>query len=462
MKIAVVGAGISGLTAAFRLKQLGHQVRVLEADSQPGGRMRSTEVGGFPIDTGAHMLLDSFERTRALVEEVGLGESWYEVEAGPGGGVLHDHELASFSPKSAFDVMRFRGLSLSGRIRLLLAFVESRRYQDELDFFDLSVGDDALDRENCDTFARRRLGDEAADYIVDCFIRTFHFHGARKMSVKYFEALSALMLSERGFRVCALRGHMRSLPEALAARLSVRYGESVSAVSSASCSLADPLASPADGVEVVSSHGVERYDAVVLATPAEVALSMLRAPSVAQGTMLECASSSRTALCVYRVPAEIAGTFEGIWVPFVESELISGLANDACIGTQQGADTVFCVWLHEEAALRRWDDSDAQILRAVAEEVERLFPRYRGQLHPLYLKRWLHALPVYGVGQVSRVRAFWEQGQGEGGIWLCGDYLNHPWVEGAVRCGEKVARLLHAGARESSARPFYWKDGELA
>jgi predicted NAD/FAD-dependent oxidoreductase len=39
-------------------------------------------------------------------------------------------------------------------------------------------------------------------------------------------------------------------------------------------------------------------------------------------------------------------------------------------------------------------------------------------------------------------RKFWENGQGQGGVWLCGDYLNHPWVEGAVRCGEKVAARL--------------------
>jgi protoporphyrinogen/coproporphyrinogen III oxidase len=435
MKVAVIGAGISGLTAALRLQSSGHQVQVFEADSHPGGRMWTRSVGGFSVDVGAHMLLDCFERTRALVDELGLGDSWFEVVAGAGGGVLHDHELASFSPKNAFDVLRYRGLSLRGRFRVLLAFLRAARHDGDLDFFDLSVGDDALDHEDCDAFARRNLGDEATDYIVDCFIRTFHFHGARKMSAKYLEALLALLLSQRGFEVCALRGHMKALPEAMAARLRVHYGVEVAQVT--------PLS---EGVQVVSAHGSQRYDAVVLATPAEVARALLRAPTPRQREVLEHACSSRTALCVFRVPTELAGTFEGVWVPFVESTLISGLANDACMGTQRGEWTLFSVWLHEEAAEELWERPDEALLAVVLEELNRLFPRYRGDLHPLHVERWRHALPVYGVGQVSRVRAFWERGQGEGGIWLCGDYLNHPWLEGAVRCGEKVAMRLHTRA----------------
>ena len=46
---------------------------------------------------------------------------------------------------------------------------------------------------------------------------------------------------------------------------------------------------------------------------------------------------------------------------------------------------------------------------------------------------------------MTRVDRFWRDGQGEGGVWLCGDWLNHPWLEGAVRCGERVAIALGEG-----------------
>jgi protoporphyrinogen oxidase len=434
VKVAVIGAGISGLTCALRLSQRGHQVQVFEAEDQPGGRMKTETVRGLHVDTGTHMLLDHFERTHCLVRELGLADAWYHVEARPGGGVLHhDHPLQSFSPKSAFDVLRFQGLALGGRIRLLLALLEAQRYRGHIDFFDLSVGDDALDQENCETFARRHLGDEATDYVVDCFIRTFHFHGAARMSVKYFEALSALLLEKGEFQVCALRGRMCSLPRALAAQVPVRYGARVTAV--------EPCAA---GVSVQNGTEQAVFDAAVIATPAEIARTMLRSPSEAQRELLSHAASSRTVLCAYTLNSALAGTFEGIRVPFVESRIVSGLASDRALCEVDAERTVFSVWLHEEAAGAWWSCSDVEILTRTRAELERLFPAYTGQLEPLLAKRWPYALPIYGVGQVSRVRSFWESGQGAHGIWLCGDYLNHPWVEGAVRCGEKVAQLISA------------------
>ncbi len=428
MRIAVVGAGMAGLTAALRLQEAGHDVEVLESGAHPGGRMWSIEKEGLGVDLGAHMLLSSFGRTRALVGEMGLEAQWFEIDGGEGGGVLHDQELASFSPKNAFDVLRFRGISLGGRIRLALTLLEARRWLGDLDFFDLSVGDDTLDTEDCDSFARRRLGDEAMDYVVDCFIRTFHFHGARRMSAKYFEALSGLLLSHGEFRPCALRGHMRALPEAIAAGLDVRYSARVHRI----------VRGPRS-VEVRTPNGSVEYDEVVLAVPADGVLPLLQAPSLQERLVLENAVSSCTVLCVYTLPAEVAGDFEGIWVPFCESQVVSGLSNDAGKGSTDGKRSVFNVWLHEEAAAKLLKASDLEIQRTVAGEIERLFPRYGKHLTPLHVQRWPHALPVYGVGQVTRVRNFWENGQGQGNVWLCGDYLNHPWVEGAVRCGEKVA-----------------------
>jgi protoporphyrinogen oxidase len=138
----------------------------------------------------------------------------------------------------------------------------------------------------------------------------------------------------------------------------------------------------------------------------------------------------------------VAGDFEGVWVPFPESEIVCAFSNETSKGSHDHHRCVFSVFLHEEAASQWLTRPDAEILADTAAELVRLFPAYAGHLAPLAVQRWPEALPVYGVGQVSRVRRFWEQGQGDGHIWLCGDYLNHPWVEGAIRCGEKVASRL--------------------
>ena len=86
--------------------------------------------------------------------------------------------------------------------------------------------------------------------------------------------------------------------------------------------------------------------------------------------------------------------------------------------------------------------SDDEIFSIVASEWSRLFPRYQGKMTPLHIRRWPEAMPIYGVGYVSHAARFWHQGQGHRRLYLCGDYLNHPWVEGSIRCGEKVAALI--------------------
>ena len=43
MRVIVVGAGIAGLGAAYKLREEGHEVVLLEKDTEPGGRCRSVQ-----------------------------------------------------------------------------------------------------------------------------------------------------------------------------------------------------------------------------------------------------------------------------------------------------------------------------------------------------------------------------------------------------------------------------------
>jgi protoporphyrinogen oxidase len=102
--------------------------------------------------------------------------------------------------------------------------------------------------------------------------------------------------------------------------------------------------------------------------------------------------------------------------------------------------------LHAETGAPWLGRSDEEVFHDVALEWSRLFPRYAGHLRGLHVERWPHAMPIYSPAHLARVRAFLalgeDSGQGAGGVFLCGDYLNHPWVEGSIRCGEKVAAQI--------------------
>ena len=56
MRIAIVGAGITGLTLAYLLEQRGHSVEVFEAGRAPGGELATVDVGGEPVERFYHHL----------------------------------------------------------------------------------------------------------------------------------------------------------------------------------------------------------------------------------------------------------------------------------------------------------------------------------------------------------------------------------------------------------------------
>lgn len=71
-RVAIIGAGLAGLSAALRLSQQGHQVCVFEAAPQAGGRARSVSHASATLDNGQHLCLGAYHATLALLDEAGI------------------------------------------------------------------------------------------------------------------------------------------------------------------------------------------------------------------------------------------------------------------------------------------------------------------------------------------------------------------------------------------------------
>src|SRR6185503_16407279 len=70
--VAIVGGGLSGLSAARRLRAGGRSVAVLEARERVGGKMRTDLVAGHHADLGAHWIGPTQDRVAALARELGV------------------------------------------------------------------------------------------------------------------------------------------------------------------------------------------------------------------------------------------------------------------------------------------------------------------------------------------------------------------------------------------------------
>ncbi len=156
-RVAVVGAGIAGLTIAFRL-HAAHDVTVLESEPLAGGKIRSQSIDGYLFEWGPTGFLSRAAELLALARDAGLADE--VTEASPAAakrfiywnGALH--ELPTKPPR----ILAMDLLSPWGKLRALGDLFARPPAS-------AATHDEALD-ESVFAFARRHFGREVAERIV--------------------------------------------------------------------------------------------------------------------------------------------------------------------------------------------------------------------------------------------------------------------------------------------------------
>ncbi len=125
MKVAIVGGGWAGLSAAVRATEAGHAVTLFEMAAQLGGRARGLVVDGLLLDNGQHILIGAYRRTLSLMTTVGVDlEAVFDRRPlalrYPDGRGLQ-LPLGSAVPAFVRGVMAADGLTVADRLSLLSA-----------------------------------------------------------------------------------------------------------------------------------------------------------------------------------------------------------------------------------------------------------------------------------------------------------------------------------------------------
>lgn len=136
-EIAIVGAGLAGLTAALRLTQAGYRVRIFERYPRPGGLARALDIGGEPLEAFYHHIFTTDTDYIAFAEELGLGD---EIEWLPSKmGIWADDRLWEFGTPPS--LLRFGPMRFIDKIRFGLSTLWLQRQTDPRPFESVTAAD---------------------------------------------------------------------------------------------------------------------------------------------------------------------------------------------------------------------------------------------------------------------------------------------------------------------------------
>ncbi|MER8187881.1 FAD-dependent oxidoreductase [Kitasatospora sp. NPDC094015] len=257
MKVAVVGAGLAGLTAAVDLARAGVEVTVLEARDRVGGRTHGIEVApGAWVDAGAAYLGDRHTELLALLAETGLKTAPTEL--------VGDSRFALGAAADGTRAGRFPPLdavALGGMFDLLADLTATVR----ADAPWLTPGAAELDALTAAEWAARHLTHPDARLFFPLFLGEMMAADPADVSVLHLAfylrsggGIRYLNAFEGGAQQDRVAGGAHQLCERLAEHLDGRVR------------LSDPahaVDQDAAGVTVHSARGATRADAVVVALP---------------------------------------------------------------------------------------------------------------------------------------------------------------------------------------------------
>jgi oxygen-dependent protoporphyrinogen oxidase len=169
--VAVVGAGLTGLTTAFRLKQRGHRVVVYEASERIGGTIKSERREGYLAELGPNSLAAPTGIVAALLAELGLDGS--KVAASPTARnryIIRRGRLVRL-PMSPPELLTTRLLSNGAKLAI---------FGEPL----IEAADSPLE-ESVAAFVRRRFNQEVVDYIANPFLAGIFAGDPEQLSVRH-------------------------------------------------------------------------------------------------------------------------------------------------------------------------------------------------------------------------------------------------------------------------------------
>jgi oxygen-dependent protoporphyrinogen oxidase len=437
--VVVVGAGIAGLSCAWRLQQAGHDVEVLEREKTPGGRMRSERRGEYLLDRGAQFIASGYRNLHQIADSLGLGQRIENI-ACTRNAILRDGKLRAGDYDSLGEFLRSDLLSSRAKARLPRLLFEIFRHRRRLDPLCPEKAAD-IDRDDMASYLRRVVGEEALEYLLaPAFSSTFD-SDPEELSGAF--ALLAIRFLASGFRLQCFQGGGGLLTRTLADRLSVRVGWKTSAIETEAGGARVRYLAP-------SGEGSMIAEAAVVAVPGSLVARLCPGLTEVEHGFFEQVRYVR-GIIAHLLLGEAPETlpYYGVAFPRREGLDLYGMAVDHHKPgvAPTGAGLVNAA-LTSSAAAELFEMPDQAVIDSVLGELART---PIGRLDPVdaVVHRWDPMLPQFHAGYLGHLRDFLGRSERTPRLAFAGDYLVGPYTEAALtsglRAADEIVRSLGEG-----------------
>lgn len=460
-RVVVIGAGISGLSAAWFLRQaLGEsaEIVVLEKGDRIGGALRVSEVAGLPVDEGAESLLARRPEALDLARAVGLEPDI--VHPAPVGAGLWSRGRIWPMPAGTIMGVPADPTALAG----ILTADEVAAAAADASLPGLPIDDDVAVGE----LVAARMGRGVVDRLVEPLLGGVYAGHADQLSVDAtVPALGAAVREHTSLRDAVQAVQSASVAPAGpvfaglvggVGRLPVAVAEAAGAIVRTGVTVRE-LRPVMGGWELVSGPvphpQIVTADAVVLAVPPAAAGRLLRGVADQAATELAAVESASMAIVTLAVPSSAfrhLPASSGFLVPPVDGHVIKAVTFSSVkwpwLG-QRADDVVLLrasIGRHGQVADLQHDD--AELVAATMADLERAMGLNGAPIDARVI-RWGGALPQYAVGHLGRVQRIRESISDISALAACGAVFEGVGVPACIasarRAVDRVVADLSTG-----------------
>lgn len=456
-RVAIVGAGISGLSAAYSLKKAGWEPVLFDARSRAGGVLETACVDDCLVEGGPDSYLAQKPWATSLIRELGLAgdligsndhkRKTYIVRNGQM--VPMPDGLLMMVPTKVLPMLGTRLLSWPTKVRMGLELFRSAPAQPRSG--DVSVAD----------FFRDHYNQEAVDYLAEPLLAGVYGGDPERMSAssvlgrfvdleREYGSLARGVLAEKRKRAAKAQATGGQPPGPLFRALKNGMGSLVDALIAAIGMERFHLGERVESLERIVggfrlSAGGSQFDAsrVILATPAYGAASLLRGVEPDAASLLDQIpyNSSATVALIYEI-AQLreAPTGFGFLVPRRERRALVAatyVQNKFDHRVPAGSALVRCFVGNAAEADARLKD-DGALVQAVRADLQRLTGLEAGP-KAVRVFRWARAMAQYEVGHAKKIAEIQERVRALPGLYLAGNAYEGIGIPDCIRTGQQAA-----------------------